>query len=426
VREATRRAAEFCDSLQCFFLLHSLGGGTGSGLGTFILGLLEDDFPGIFRFATSVFPSEDDDVITSPYNSVLSTHELIKHADCVLPLENQQLADISTRIREKKEKMAANRPAATAHASSMRSGRNWIHKPLAPTERERSVGVGVAGKTRIGDKGNNSSVFPSLKVGSGGGGESQPRAAGSGKGRGREGFDGMNAIAARLLTHLTSSMRFPGQLNTDMNEISTNLVPFPHLHFLCSSLAPLDPQLGPVFGSGSGGGGGQAAAKQPRQQVVRQLFSDAFSPSHQLLRVDQRKGTYLASALLLRGDLSIGDVNTCMAKLQPSLSTVHWNSEGFKVGLCSAAALEHPHAVLCLTNNTCIAETFDAMLSRFSKLYSRRAMVHHFSEYMGDGDAPQMFASAHDALCQLSASYREFDNAVPPTDEELRRIVPFV
>jgi tubulin epsilon len=31
---------EQCESLQSFFLLHSLGGGTGSGLGTFILGLL--------------------------------------------------------------------------------------------------------------------------------------------------------------------------------------------------------------------------------------------------------------------------------------------------------------------------------------------------------------------------------------------------
>jgi tubulin epsilon len=36
-----RRAAEDADSLQGFLLLHSLGGGTGSGLGTFLLRLLE-------------------------------------------------------------------------------------------------------------------------------------------------------------------------------------------------------------------------------------------------------------------------------------------------------------------------------------------------------------------------------------------------
>ena len=38
--EQLRRAAEACDSLQSFLLLHSLGGGTGSGLGTYILGML--------------------------------------------------------------------------------------------------------------------------------------------------------------------------------------------------------------------------------------------------------------------------------------------------------------------------------------------------------------------------------------------------
>ena len=80
-----RRQAESCDSLQSFFIHHSLGGGmffsrlsiyvatsiivsgTGSGLGTYLLRRLRDEMPKICRFCVSVFPSEDDDVITSPY-----------------------------------------------------------------------------------------------------------------------------------------------------------------------------------------------------------------------------------------------------------------------------------------------------------------------------------------------------------------------
>ena len=46
-------------------LIHSLGGGTGSGLGTFLLHLLADEFPDVYRFVLAVFPSGDDDVITS-------------------------------------------------------------------------------------------------------------------------------------------------------------------------------------------------------------------------------------------------------------------------------------------------------------------------------------------------------------------------
>ncbi len=43
--------------------------GTGSGVGTKILELLQDQYPEVHRFTTAVFPSaDDDDVITSPYN----------------------------------------------------------------------------------------------------------------------------------------------------------------------------------------------------------------------------------------------------------------------------------------------------------------------------------------------------------------------
>lgn len=50
--------------------------------------MLEDNYPEVFRFSASVFPSGDDDVVTSPYNSLFSLYELAKHADCVFPIDN--------------------------------------------------------------------------------------------------------------------------------------------------------------------------------------------------------------------------------------------------------------------------------------------------------------------------------------------------
>ena len=47
--------------LQAFSLLHSMGGGTGSGLGSYVLEALADEYPRTIRFATAVFPSESDD-----------------------------------------------------------------------------------------------------------------------------------------------------------------------------------------------------------------------------------------------------------------------------------------------------------------------------------------------------------------------------
>ncbi|XP_077018805.1 tubulin epsilon chain isoform X2 [Tamandua tetradactyla] len=98
ILEKLRKAAEHCDCLQCFFIIHSMGGGTGSGLGTFLLKVLEDEFPEVYRFVTSVYPSGEDDVVTSPYNSILAMKELTEHADCVLPIDNQSLFDIISKI----------------------------------------------------------------------------------------------------------------------------------------------------------------------------------------------------------------------------------------------------------------------------------------------------------------------------------------
>ena len=232
-------------------------------------------------------------------------------------------------------------------------------------------------------------------------------------------------------------MRFPGQLNTDINEITTNLVPFPRLHFLVPALAPLDPQpLPAAVGGASAGGVGMGAggtARLPRAQVVRALFHDAFAPSHQLIRCDPRTGTYLAAALLLRGDVSISDVNGCMAKIQPTLRMIHFNEDGFKLGLCGAAPLEADHAVLCLANTTVVAGMFEDMHRRFGKLYGRRAMVHHYAEYMSDADAGGrgvgggggLFAEAEEVLVGVAAAYRELESSAPPTDAEVARYLPF-
>lgn len=70
--------------------------GTGSGLGTFLLKVLEDEFPEVYRFVTSIYPSNEDDVITSPYNSILALKELNEHADCVLPIDNQVQIPVAT------------------------------------------------------------------------------------------------------------------------------------------------------------------------------------------------------------------------------------------------------------------------------------------------------------------------------------------
>lgn len=98
-----RRTSERCDSLHGFLVLFSLGGGTGSGLGTAVVKLLEDQFPLVDRLVTCVHPGEYNDVVTSPYNVALSLRLLTEHATCVFPVDNKALTDICARQRINRE-----------------------------------------------------------------------------------------------------------------------------------------------------------------------------------------------------------------------------------------------------------------------------------------------------------------------------------
>lgn len=82
--------------LQGFMLMHSIAGGTGSGLGSFILERLNDKFPKKLIQTYSVFPNaQEGDVVVQPYNSLLTLKRLVNHADSVVVLDNGALARIS-------------------------------------------------------------------------------------------------------------------------------------------------------------------------------------------------------------------------------------------------------------------------------------------------------------------------------------------
>ena len=78
-------------------LIHSIAGGTGSGMGSFLLERLNDRFPKKLIQTYSVFPDtqEVSDVVVQPYNSLLSMRRLIQSADSVVVLDNGALARIA-------------------------------------------------------------------------------------------------------------------------------------------------------------------------------------------------------------------------------------------------------------------------------------------------------------------------------------------
>lgn len=89
-------AVEKTVSLQGFMVTHSIGGGSGSGLGSLIVERLRERFPKkkIFTFSVAPSPLISDSAI-EPYNSILTLQKLKDNADISVVLDNEALFRIA-------------------------------------------------------------------------------------------------------------------------------------------------------------------------------------------------------------------------------------------------------------------------------------------------------------------------------------------
>lgn len=281
--------------------------------------------------------------------------ELTEHADCVMPIDNCSLIGIVDKIE------------------------NALKIPSTST-------VGSSFQTQL-RKTNPSEVIAASAVTSGA--HSAP-------------FDSMNNIVANMLLNLTSSSRFDGSLNVDLNEITANLVPYPRLHYLLTSMSPLfvsERAHLPVRG-------------------LEQMFTDAFRPDNQLVQCTSR--LYLACALLARGRVHLSDVRRNVDRLRGQLagSFAPWNRDGWKTGMCAQAAHGQPYSLLALANNTGVRENFAALRDRFGMLYRRKAHLHHYTRVQGM--SAEHFDDAVNAVNALVDEYAQLEKEQGPVGPRIQ------
>merc|ERR1711981_54981 len=153
-----RKLVDNSENVQGFVVNHTVGGGTGSGLGMLILERLAVDYRKKSKIGFEIYPSPSiSTCIVEPYNGLLSTHWLLDHTDVSLILDNEALYHIGQKKLDLKSLSYAQ----------------------------------------------------------------------------------LNRLIAKVVSSMTAALRFEGELNVDMNEFQTNLVPFPRLHFMTTSLSPV-------------------------------------------------------------------------------------------------------------------------------------------------------------------------------------------
>lgn len=124
-------------------MLHSIAGGTGSGLGSFLLERLNDRFPKKIIQTYSVFPDTTNagDVVVHPYNSVLAMRRLTQNADSVVVLDNGALSRIAAdRLHVQEPSFAQTNQLVSVSSPGVLSSELILHRsrPSCPPAQPHS------------------------------------------------------------------------------------------------------------------------------------------------------------------------------------------------------------------------------------------------------------------------------------------------
>ncbi|BHF73741.1 Tubulin is the major constituent of microtubules [Sparganum proliferum] len=222
-------------------------------------------------------------------------------------------------------------------------------------------------------------------------------------------YSNINHIIAQVLCALTCPIRFPGNQGMNLNDLQTNLVPYPRIHFPVVSYAPvITPEKAYHEDLSTG-----------------KITAAAFQRNNQLVNVDLRAGRYMSCCLFYRGDVSPTEINRTLSaiKKKRSMDFVEWCPTGFKSSLSAQPPAVLPggdlaklqRAVCVAANTTAIRTAWMKLNANFDLLFSKRAFLHW---YLNEGLDFDEFADARENLAALEEDYQEVHNDIKEDVEE--------
>jgi len=208
------------------------------------------------------------------------------------------------------------------------------------------------------------------------------------------GYADLNYLISSVMSGVTCSLRFPGQLNADLRKLAVNLVPFPRLHFFMAGLAPLT----------------SMASRSFQTTTVQDLTMQMFDPRNMMVNADPRKGKYLTATAIFRGKVPSKDVDTAMASVRDKNSPyfVEWIPNNINSSICSVAPKGLEMSATFIANSTSIQSVFKRISMNFGQMYKRRAFLHW---YLNEGMEELEFSEAESNITDLIEEYQQYETA---------------
>lgn len=95
---AVRRECESCDNVKGFLGISSCAGGTGSGVGSYVLERLEDEFPHKNLVSVLVSPYSSGDVVIQNYNTLLTISKMYDVSDAIIVFQNDYIHKVCANL----------------------------------------------------------------------------------------------------------------------------------------------------------------------------------------------------------------------------------------------------------------------------------------------------------------------------------------
>uniref|UniRef100_A0A1I8FA19 Tubulin_C domain-containing protein n=1 Tax=Macrostomum lignano TaxID=282301 RepID=A0A1I8FA19_9PLAT len=185
-------------------------------------------------------------------------------------------------------------------------------------------------------------------------------------------YGDLNHLVSAAMSGVTTSFRFPGQLNADLRKLAVNLVPFPRLHFFMPGFAPLTSRGVPQY----------------RALTVPELTQQMFDAKNMMAACDPRTA---ATSPSLPSSAAEFEEQLLNARNKNSSYFVEWIPNSVKTAVCDVPPRDSKCLSLSLSpparaearaprapagNNTAIQELFRRISEQFTAMFRRKAFLH--------------------------------------------------